>query len=479
MDGFNVTSTPAKSTDAPLGAPTDLFPLPLSPFERYMLLDDSATYPMSFVLIIRLKGNLQRDAFEQSVVFALNRHPLLMSQTVHIRGKGQCWMPVATPSAGIRWQDHDQPTEGQVHKRIDLVREIGVRISVEHFPDNANVLFEFHHACTDGIGGIQFIGDLLAGYAQLTTPPDGELPELEPVEFDRLRARALFSTAENEPVPKSVSSPYRLGQRLLKLLRRGPVPLVATRSRMPSGTPLEFPAMISRTIEKAELQQLKVVAAQKSVELNDLYMMEMFQTIREWNRKYGPGRDKRWLRIGMPTSLRTPLHDHMPAANVVSYMFLTRRADECDRPDEMLAGIHRQTSMIVNERLGRFLAFALKYFQKIPGLLWCLLRLNRCFCSTVLTNVGDIRRHFKVRFPLKHGRCVAGNVILEALMGSPPVRPNTRLATSLGTYGGTLFINLHCDPKSFTREQADELADLFIDRLRKISPAVQAETKAA
>jgi len=463
----------------PGGTFGQLFPLPISPFERYMLLDDSNEYPMSFVLIVNLKGCLHRVSFEQSALFAIERHPLLMSRVGHVRGKGQCWLPEPTPAVPIDWQDGGQPVRNSVRQRIDLTREIGVRISVNRVPESAEVLFEFHHACTDGIGGVQFIGDLLAHYARLTALEGDELPEMEAVDVERLRARERFSISDSETSSKSVNSPFVLFRKLMKLVRRSPAPLVATRNHQRSGAALEFPAMISRTIERTELQRLKVVAAQKSVELNDLYMFEMFQTLRDWNRNHSAAPDDQWLRIGMPTSLRTPQHDQMPAANVVSYMFLTRRAGDFDRPEEMLAGIHRQTSMVVNERLGRLAVNGLRYVLKVPGLLWCLLRLNRCFCTAILANVGDIRRQFRVRFPLKQGKCVAGNVVLESLMGSPPVRPNTRLSTSMGTYGGSLFINLHCDPRSFSREQAEELADLFVNRLRRISPAAADESKVA
>ena len=126
------------------------------------------------------------------------------------------------------------------------------------------------------------------------------------------------------------------------------------------------------------------------------------------------------------------------------------------------------------------MAIGLKYMLKIPGLLRCLLRMNRCFTSAILTNVGDIRRQFTARFPLKQARCVAGNVILDVLKGAVPVRPNTRLSASVGTYAGNLYINMHCDPLSFTREQAEELSDLFVNRLKQLIPVdVAAERHAA
>ena len=477
MKGFrddSEVSTNSTTTDE------DVFPLPLSPFERYMVLDDSDAYPMSIVLIARLKGDLRRAVFEESVEFALRRHPLLMSKISKVRGLGWCWIPVENPSPQMSWVENEDGLQPPDHERIDLTREIGLRIWVSKTPDAAELVFEFHHACTDGIGGVQFIGDLLACYGQKTSVEGAEAPEIEPIQIDRLKARSNFSSDAGEAPSKKVSCPMMLSRKLLKLLRRQPVPLAVSRKANSIGTFLSFPAIAGRIIERPVVQQLKVVAARKGVELNDLYLMEMFQTIREWNRRYGNGNDRQWLRIGMPTSLRTPLHDQMPAANVVSYMFLTRLASDCTNPDETLADIHRRTSTIVNERQGRSIAIGLKYVLKVPGLLWCLLRLNRCFTSVILTNVGDIRRQFTARFPLKQGRCVAGNVTLDVLTGAVPVRPNTRLSTSVGTYAGNLYINMHCDPLSFTREQSEELADLFVERLKQMIPAdIAAERRAA
>src|SRR5262245_417800 len=36
-----------------------LFPLPMGPYEQYMLLDDSAAYPMTFLMAIEVSGDLQ------------------------------------------------------------------------------------------------------------------------------------------------------------------------------------------------------------------------------------------------------------------------------------------------------------------------------------------------------------------------------------------------------------------------------------
>src|SRR4051812_29827861 len=100
-----------------------VFPLPLSPFEQYMVQDNTDSYPMSFVLILKLNGNLNREAFAQSVDFALKRHPLLMSRVGKVEGNGLCWIPVESPTPQIVWEDDGQPLKVPEQEKINLANE--------------------------------------------------------------------------------------------------------------------------------------------------------------------------------------------------------------------------------------------------------------------------------------------------------------------------------------------------------------------
>src|SRR5262249_9628191 len=153
----------------------------------------------------KLQGNLLREPFEQAVHFALERHPLLASRLCHVRGKGPCWVLAATPTPQICWADSRSSTKRAFGERFDLGREIGLRIWVDADSLGADVLLAFHHACTDGIGAVQLIGDLLARYGQLTARGGDERPEIEPVNLDALRARADYSTNKSERAARSFS----------------------------------------------------------------------------------------------------------------------------------------------------------------------------------------------------------------------------------------------------------------------------------
>jgi hypothetical protein len=151
----------------------------------------------------------------------------------------------------------------------------------------------------------------------------------------------------------------------------------------------------------------------------------------------------------------------------LSFLFLNCRARDCEREDELLQFIHRETTSVIQGEARLMFTFTVGLMQKVPGLLAGLLRFPVCQATAILANVGDVRRQFRVRFPLKHGRCVAGNITLEALRGAAPIRDKTRIAVSLGTYAGMLLVNMQCDPRVFTRLEAEKLTDLFADRLRR------------
>jgi hypothetical protein len=192
----------------------------------------------------------------------------------------------------------------------------------------------------------------------------------------------------------------------------------------------------------------------------------MFQTIREWNRSCGRREERAWYRIGVPLSLRTPQDDQLPAANVLSFLFLTQRARDCDREDGLLDYIHGESEYTVMGDPRVMFTYAVRMILKFPGLLAGLLRIPICQATVILSNVGDVRRSFRARFPLKQGRCVAGSVRLEALRGASPLRHKTRVVVALGTYAGSLFVNMRCDPRYFTPLESEQMADLFAERIR-------------
>jgi hypothetical protein len=96
---------------------------------------------------------------------------------------------------------------------------------------------------------------------------------------------------------------------------------------------------------------------------------------------------------------------------------------------------------------------------------------ERCFATAVLTNVGDPTRRFSVRFPRQEdNRLVIGNLLLENILGSPPLRPLTRAGAAITAYGGRLTLSLRCDPHCFSREQTRDLLAAYVTQVRRGLP---------
>ena len=100
--------------------------------------------------------------------------------------------------------------------------------------------------------------------------------------------------------------------------------------------------MITHVLPKELTRQLRDVAQTLSASVNDVCILEMLRLIRSWNRAAGDASPSRWIRLVIPVSLRTADHDHMPAANLVSCAFVTRKSAECDDAVTLLQSIRKK-----------------------------------------------------------------------------------------------------------------------------------------
>jgi hypothetical protein len=310
---------------------------------------------------------------------------------------------------------------------------------------------------------MQFIGDILGIYGQLTAAPGEETPQLEKLTPQLLKGRARTWPTSDDPQRGFL---VRAAYRAAELLAQMPIPLASPRlaaPRLPGDA--QLPAFVSRLFSREVYSALKAQAAAQAVSVNDLLVLEMFRTIRAWNQICGRRDDWEWYRIGVPVSLRTPLEDEMPSANVLSFMFLNRRARHCDDEAGLLRYVHSETEAVMRGHDRLIFTYVVRQLLKVPGLLTQMLRVPVCQATVILSNVGDVRRQLRVKFPLKQGRCVAGNVRLEALLGASPIRHNTRIAASVGNYAGKLYLNVQCDPRFFSPGEAERFADLLAGRI--------------
>ncbi len=349
---------------------------------------------------------------------------------------------------------------------IDLATEPGLRLWVRQDAATASVVLQFHHACCDGTGALQFTGDLLAAYG-IRTASDDIRPELLPLDAIRLPLRGDFA----KETPSWMGRVRHFGASLREAYRwcsRHPSPLNLPERSMETTDPAEelFSGICTSVLDKSELESLLSAARFQGVTLNDLLLCNMFLTITDWDGRYGSVRCRKWLRVAMPADLRAAEDCTMPAANRVTMSFLTRAARECLDARALLAGIRRETAHIKRTRRGLHFLKGLKAVRTVWGALPKHFTHKRCLATAVLSNMGDVETRLAARFPHTDGLIAVGDLLLREISGVPPLRHQTRAVLLVTTYAGRMTITARCDPHAFTPSQAEEFLSLYMERLR-------------
>ncbi len=164
----------------------------------------------------------------------------------------------------------------------------------------------------------------------------------------------------------------------------------------------------------------------------------------------------------------------------MSFAFVTRRAERCDDPDELLRSIRAETEAVRRHKLSLYFLGGIAALQAAGILNW-LLRRRICFATAVLTNLGDPTRRFVARFPRSGERLVVGNLLLIRITGVPPVRPMTRSVWAVFQTASTLTISLKCDPRCYCPLDVERLLGEYVSQLRNSSrcDSAEAQTTAA
>lgn len=437
----------------------DLFPLPLTPFEYYYWCDDRPEYPTTFPMELVFRGPLRREPLEAAIRVCLDRHPLLAANLDALNGKLPHWAPSEDLSLPLDWAEGLTPIDHAAGRYIDLTRDIGVRLWVRTTFARSRLVVQFHHACCDALGGLQFVADLLVAYdaAVAGDEPTARLEQLVP---ERLAMRGDYGLSEAGYQPNWRDAWTTARFWLRRLMSRPAV--VATPRNAPTTTAETADlGYVTHVLTKEDRDRLQARAVRCQAGVNDLLLAEFLATLREWNRAHGG--DRRRLVVNVPVSLRVRGDQLLPAANVLGFWFLDRRYAECDEAAALVLGIRDEMEAVRKWRLPLYFIGGLAYACRFPSLIRRSLQSNRSFATAVLSNSGRAL----ARLPLEHERrkWICGGAVLEQITGVPPVRPGTRVSLIVASYAYDTTINLHWDPHELTEPAARALLAAFVERL--------------
>jgi hypothetical protein len=387
---------------------------------------------------------------------------LLASHVLPAKGNVPCWVPANGSLPTVDWGSDGLAVSCPKGEGIDLEREVGLRIWIRQGHERVRLITQFHHACCDGVGAYQFLGDLLAVYAAHVAPEQPH-PALQPIDLYRLRTRAhgCMEIATSHQFGRQAWSSLT---HAYQMIVRGCTPLCPPKAS-PNGRVPQFPGIHSFTFDRDQHRRLRQAADQLDVTLNDLLLHELFYTMRDWNTGGQSGMTRKRFRIMMPVSLRERADCQTPASNIIGYKFVTRRAAQLRDPRRLVKGIAEETARIRQDQSAKRFVDTIAAAATVPGLLPSLMSLPRTLATAVFSNLGDPTRRFTARFPRNQGRIVCGNLTLEEVTGIPPLRPRTRATFLVLSYDLKLTINLRCDPHQFSSSDTEQLLSLYTERL--------------
>lgn len=453
--------------------------LPLSPFEEYMLIDDGANYPMSCFARLRFSGKLKpllvRNALEQVV----QRHPLLRSVVVEPRKNRFYWSLTENRGEFVLFETTDSEQLPYI-PRIDLFNEPGIRLyyitrtledssgkkGKSKINTTTELLFQVHHSCCDGVGFTQVIDDWLRIYAIEIGAADASIlgPAPNP---QTLKRRGKHSWNLSYFLQQFWVIPSRcVGIVLfaLRFLDKATSLVPISRDQLRQELPNTFPSVVYRTIQGEHLSELRAAARKKAVSFNDLLMRDLFLSLGRFRDKYYPSHAHKNISLSIPMNMRSHVTETEHVSNIVSMVFIDQKVPDDETPDGLLKKIRRTMNRTKLFGFGSVLTGILKICQFFPGFLRYGIRQHRVWATCVLSNIGQMLQHTPL--PTRDGKIQLGNVELQGIDEVPPIRPWTAVSMGVATYADKMSLALHYDEQFLSREQAEELHNLFMDRLQ-------------
>lgn len=266
---------------------------------------------------------------------------------------------------------------------FDRARPLWKITLIEGLPEGeAAVLCTFHHALSDGVGGIQIAMTLFGLTPEL--PATDETPEVSrPSVFGDYRDAARYGaslvggavTGLLTGVPRLVYDGVRSPLRTLNSAAELAASVYRTvRPVNATGSPLMTERTLIRRLGVLEVSrpQLREAAHRSGGALNDAFVAGVAGGLRRYHEKHGVGVGD--LHLTMPISLRDA--DDAPGGNRITLMRFDIPVDLAD-PAERIRQVHERTERVRNEK-------SLPHTQLIAGV---LNRVPRWYIGSILRHV--------------------------------------------------------------------------------------------
>lgn len=437
------------------------FPLRLTPFERYMLVDERRGYAMTFIIDFVFAGNVDTEKFELAAQNALVLNPLL-SARLHKRARLGFWKAGPAPTPAVMWVERTELSH-LIRRNIDLTKESPFQIRAAHVKDGLILQTATHHAVADGIGVVQFVAQLVKEYHRLMDiGANAGRRNGTGSDAQKLGGRGDFEVHLPKPISRWAILRFAAGEAVRLFSRRV--------RRLESSSPMDRgDAQCMRTVRlpRSLGRSLQTFAKARGVSINDVVVAALFSAIRKWTnqaeRRRGDASTvrstRRWIRFVMPVNLRGRKDRRMPAANMIGYAFLDRRESDCGNGDSLLAGVAEEIDQIRRWSMAITFLDGVRLLDRVPGALYLATRWMQNSATIVCSNLGDLQRMFRRQLGLDAEKALE----LRSVAGAAPVRPGTAAALGIGQVGEEICLTLSRDTKRLSIKETDDLLRMLVD----------------
>jgi hypothetical protein len=416
---------------------------PLLPFEQYMLDDDRPNAPMTFTVVWRLAGHVDAERMRAAVENASRSHPLLGCRIR--RGR---WVPAAggVPFRRVSAMASLRPDR----ESIDASRDACLRATlVEPAADceEAELRLTFHHAACDGVGAMEFSGDIFAAYRGSGTPAAAPSRSRRDAQADP----SLLDDRGRLERPIVPGATWRDAMRHFfaegrRFMADRAVALPCERSGRSSSAADPVPVRFT----SEETAALRRCASGADATLNELLLAVLVAVIGRHCAAATRHHHGAWLGVVQPVSMRLPRATRLPACNNIGYAFLRRPLVDCDDWQALLPGVVQDTRAVTRLGLAGCFNDAVSLLGRLPEpLRRPLVRAMRPG-TFVFSYLGDPVRRFPrglrgaggdvMPGPGQAAGVDLGGCRVVDFSGAPPPRPGTELAILASLFGQQLTL---------------------------------------
>ena len=430
--------------------------------------------PLIFGMVLTLEGEVSTRVVKETLDACLDYYPkfkciLVKDYPSFKRWFRFCWEYRDVNSEDILQEiedlspDHDSREAINFYIKnysslsIDLACQVPLKVLLIKQLKLVNLIFIFHHAAVDGLGGVFFVQKFVKFYEE-NFYQQKKVGDYTP-DFKTASQPEITFRWKNF----SLRRIYAFLKYSLLLLREPSARLHAEGAEVKGKKVLA----VVREIPPHQFKLLRTTARKYNATVNEYLLAAMFQTIKKWNQRWGDTIER--IYIGVPVNLR-PSNDRMVGNNLSGFN-ISLTPDLIGDKEKILGLIRKEMTSMMKNDIARTTVNLAWFMKLIP--LWLKMFISNYLSHSsshltnslsptfLLTNLGIFSPNLSHKD--KEGFHYMGSARIHSASGIPPVGQWPGMGTFI--YNGRITFSLGVLRSQFSLEAAERFLESFISEL--------------